>query len=60
MSTHSSEPFITVGVGNDSLKKREKEEMIKKYLFEMGQPYIYKENGHRIAQYKDGRKKIIR
>lgn len=51
---------ITTGIGNDSLKKEEKEKMIKNYLFDRGQPLIYKENGHRIAEYKDGRKEIIR
>ena len=30
------------------------------YLFSIGQPLVYKKNGHMIAEYADGRVKVIR
>ncbi len=53
---------LTTGLDSASLKidKKSKRELIKKHLFAINQPFIFKENGHRIAEYKDGRKKIIR
>ncbi len=32
----------------------------KEYLFSIGQPLVYEKNGHMIAEYADGRVKVIR
>lgn len=32
----------------------------KDYLFSIGQPLVYKRDGHVIAEYKDGRVEIVR
>lgn len=54
---------LSISTGFDSALKNDKQsrrELIKKQLFAINQPFVFKENGHRIAEYKDGRKKIIR
>ncbi len=32
----------------------------REYLFSIGQPLVYKKNGHMIAEYGDGSVKVIR
>lgn len=55
---------LSISTGIDSVlfknNKQSRRELIKKQLFAINQPFIFKENGHRVAEYKDGRKKIIR